>query len=87
VQSLRKLPERTVNASGGKRVDMGGIGGEVRAKTQDEVWTKFQLEVRPEVEERFGLFLEAPESREAAYRTMWQDPKSHWWVLDYYFSK
>jgi hypothetical protein len=56
---------------------MGGVGGEVRAKTQDEVWTKFQLEVRPEVEERFGLFLEAPESREAAYRTMWQDPKSH----------
>src|SRR5258708_27731819 len=24
---------------------------------------------------RFGLFLKAPESREAAYRTMWQDPK------------
>jgi hypothetical protein len=66
---------------------MGGVGGEVRAKTQDEVWTKFEKEVRPEVEERFGLFLEAPESREVAYRTMWQDPKSHWWVLDYYFSK
>jgi len=70
-----------------KRHRRTGIGGEVRAKTQDEVWTKFELEVRPEVEETFGLFLEAPESREAAYRTMWQDPKSHWWVLDYYFSK
>jgi hypothetical protein len=27
--------------------------------------------VRPEVEERFGLFLEAPLTREAAYQTMW----------------
>jgi len=85
-QSLRKLPGRTVNASGGKRVDMGGIGGEVRAKPRTKSGRNF-MEVRPEVEERFGLFLEAPESREAAYRTMWQDPKSHWWVLDYYFSK
>jgi len=56
-------------------------------KPRDEVWTKFQLEVRRKLKRDFGLFLEAPESREAAYRTMWQDPKSHWWVLDYYFSK
>jgi hypothetical protein len=65
---------------------VGGIGGEVRARTQEEVWTKFEKEVRPEVEERFGLFLEAPQTREAAYERMWQDPKSAWWVLDYYFS-
>jgi hypothetical protein len=66
---------------------MGGIGGEVRARTQEEVWTKFENQVRPEVEERFGLFLEAPKTREAAYQAMWQDPKSEWWVLQYYFSK
>jgi hypothetical protein len=75
------------NASAGKRADVGGIGGEVRARTQEEVWTKFEKQVRPEVEERFGLFLEAPQTREAAYERMWQDPKSEWWVLDYYFSK
>ena len=66
---------------------MGGIGGEVRAKTPDEVWTKFDEEVRPDIEERFGLFLEAPLTREAAFQMMWHDPKSDWWVLDYYFSK
>lgn len=66
---------------------MGGFGGEVRAKTPDEAWTKFENEVRPEVEERFGLFLEAPLNRECALKTMWQDRKTHCWVLDYYFSK
>jgi hypothetical protein len=30
---------------------------------------------RARAEERFGLLLEAP-NPEAAYRTMWQDPKS-----------
>lgn len=66
---------------------MGGFGGEVRARTPDEVWMKFEKEVRPEVEERFGLFLEAPQTREAAFRNMWQDTNAHCWVLDYYFSK
>jgi hypothetical protein len=66
---------------------MGGFGGEVRAKTPDETWTKFDEEVRPEVEQRFGLFLEAPLNREAAFKAMWQDLKTHCWVLDYYFSK
>jgi hypothetical protein len=66
---------------------MGGLGGEVRAKTQDEVWVKFEKEVRPDVQERFGLFLDAPLTREEAYQTMWEDAKAHCWVLDYYFSK
>ena len=66
---------------------MGGFGGEVRAKTPDEAWTKFDKDVRPEVEERFGLFLETPVNREAAFKAMWQDLKTHHWVLDYYFSK
>lgn len=66
---------------------MGGFGGEVRARTPDEAWTKFNDEVRPEAENRFGLFLEAPLTRDAAFRAMWEDPKSHSWVLDYYFSK
>ena len=48
---------------------------------------KFDKEVRPEVEERFGLFLEAPLNREAAFQAMWEDLKTHCWVLDYYFSK
>jgi hypothetical protein len=66
---------------------MGGFGGEVRADTRDEAWMKFDKEVRPEVEERFGLFLEAPLNREAAFQAMWEDLKTHCWVLDYYFSK
>jgi hypothetical protein len=66
---------------------MGGIGGEVRARAPDEVWAKFDQEVRPEIEERFGLILDAPLTRETAYQTMWHDAKSDWWVLDYYLSK
>ena len=66
---------------------MGGLGGEVRAETREEAWSKFEKEVRPEIENRFGLFLEAPLSREAAIESMWQDQERHSWVLDYYFSK
>ncbi len=66
---------------------MGGVGGEVRARTAEEAWLKFDKEVRPEVEERFGLYLEAPLNREEAFKTMRQDQKTHYWVLDYYFSK
>ncbi|MFZ0619775.1 MAG: hypothetical protein WAM01_13895 [Candidatus Acidiferrales bacterium] len=66
---------------------MGGISGEIRANTQSEAWTKFEDEVRSQVEDKFGLFLEAPLTREAAYRGMWKDEKSGAWVLDYRFSK
>jgi len=66
---------------------MGGVGGEVRARTPDEAWTKFEKEVRPELEERFGLFVDSPHTREDADQAMRQDPKSQFWVLDYYFSK
>jgi hypothetical protein len=66
---------------------MGGFGGEIRAKSRDEAWAKFENEVRPEVENRFGLFLESPPTRDVAFQTMWQDPESRCWVLDYYFSK
>jgi hypothetical protein len=55
---------------------MGGIGGEVLGRTPDEAWMKFEKEVRPELEDRFGLFLEAPLTREAAFGRMWQDPTS-----------
>lgn len=66
---------------------MGGLGGELRGKTKDEVWTKFEQQIRPQVETNFGLFLEAPLAREAAYQQMWKDESSGAWVLDYYFSK
>jgi hypothetical protein len=66
---------------------MGGVGGEVRAPTQVEAWMKFDGEVRSEIEGRFGLFLEAPLTREAAYKKMWKDEKSGDWVLDFRFSK
>jgi hypothetical protein len=46
-----------------------------------------RLLARPEVEERFGLSLEAPQNREAAFKAMWQDQTTHYWVLDYYFAK
>jgi hypothetical protein len=66
---------------------MGGVGGEVRGKTREEAWAKFEDKVRPEIENRFGLFLEAPLSRETAIESMWQDREAHSWVLDFYFSK
>ena len=66
---------------------MGGYGGEIHAQTPEGAWAKFELEIRPEVEERFGLFLVAPLSREQAFNAIRQDPETHAWVLDYYFSK
>jgi hypothetical protein len=66
---------------------MGGLGGEIRAETKEEAWTKFENEVRAQIEDRFGLFLDAPLTREAAFRKMWKDAKSGAWVLDYHFSK
>jgi hypothetical protein len=77
-----------VNAASIARLaEMGGVGGEVRAPTQVEAWMKFDGEVRSEIEGRFGLFLEAPLTREAAYKKMWKDEKSGDWVLDFRFSK
>jgi hypothetical protein len=66
---------------------MGGLGGEVRGVTQEEAWMTFENEIRSQIEERFGLFLDAPLAREAAFREMWRDEKSDRWVLDYHFSK
>jgi hypothetical protein len=66
---------------------MGGLGGEVRGATQEEAWTAFENEIRSQIEERFGLFLDAPLTREAAYQKMWKDEKSGAWILDYHFSK
>jgi hypothetical protein len=57
------------------------------AKTPDEAWTKFETEVRLEVEKRFGLFLQTPLNREDALNAMWQGLKTHCWVLDYYFAE
>ena len=66
---------------------MGGLGGEVRGGTPEEVWSRFEKEIKPQVEERFGLYLSAPRDREAAFQSMRQDAKRNCWVLDYYFSK
>lgn len=66
---------------------MGGYGGEIRAHSREAAWAKFDQEIRPEVEERFGLFLVAPLSREQAFNSIRRDPETHSWVLDYYFSK
>ena len=66
---------------------MGGLGGEVRGTTQEEAWKTFEKEIRSQIEERFGLFLDAPLTREAAFRNMWRDEKSGFWTLDYHFSK
>lgn len=66
---------------------MGGYGGEIRARSRESAWAKFDQEIRPEVEERFGLFLVAPLSREEAFQSIWQESETHSWVLDYYFSK
>ncbi|HWO31391.1 MAG TPA: hypothetical protein VNO32_21565 [Candidatus Acidoferrum sp.] len=59
----------------------------MRAATQDEAWTRFENEIRSQIEERFGLFLDAPLTREAAFRKMWRDEKSGAWILEYHFSK
>jgi hypothetical protein len=66
---------------------MGGLGGEVRGATQEEAWKTFEHEIPSQIEERFGLFLDAPLTREAAYQKMWRDEKSGAWILDYHFSK
>jgi hypothetical protein len=66
---------------------MGGLGGEVRGATQEEAWMTFENEIHSQVEEQFGLFLDAPLTREAAFRKMWRDEKSGFWILDYHFSK
>jgi hypothetical protein len=66
---------------------VGGYGGEIRAQTPEAAWAKFDREIRPEAEEHFGLFLVAPLSREQAFKSIWQDPQTQAWVLDYYFSK
>jgi hypothetical protein len=66
---------------------LGGYGGEIRARSRESAWAKFDQEIRPEVEERFGLFLVAPLSREEAFQSIRQDPETLAWLLDYYFSK
>jgi hypothetical protein len=66
---------------------MGGLGGEVRGATQEEAWRTFDNEIRSQVEERFGLFLDAPLTREAAFSNMWRDEKTGSWILDYQLSK
>jgi hypothetical protein len=47
----------------------------------------FENEIRSQIEERFGLFLDAPLTREAAFKKMWRDEKNGAWILDYHFSK
>jgi hypothetical protein len=66
---------------------MGGLGGEVRGTTQEEAWMTFENVIRSQIDDRFGLFLDAPLTREAAFRKMWRDQKSGFWILDYHFSK
>jgi len=74
-----------VNASGGKRVDMGESAAKSGRNPGRKSGRNFNWEVRPEVEERFGLFLKHRNHAKPLTGQMWQDPKSHWWVLDYYF--
>jgi hypothetical protein len=66
---------------------MGGLGGEIRGATQEEAWKTFETEIRSQIEERFGLFLDEPLTRDAAFKKMWRDEKSGHWILDYHFSK
>lgn len=66
---------------------MGGFGGEVRGRTQREVWNKFEQYIRPQVVEQYGLFLEGPRTKEDAYRSMRFDPLHGAWVLGFYFSR
>lgn len=66
---------------------MGGFGGEVRARSQREVWNKFEQYIRPQVVEQYGLFLEGPLTKEDAYRSMHYDALHGSWVLGFYFSK
>jgi hypothetical protein len=65
----------------------GGIGGEIRGKTREEIWTRFRDEVRPLVIDKFGMFLQAPLSEEEAFQSMRRDPDTGSWVLDYCFAK
>jgi hypothetical protein len=59
---------------------------EIKIEEQESEWGRGE-EIRSQIEERFGLFPDAPLAREAAFRKMWRDEKSGSWILDYHFSK
>ena len=66
---------------------MGGLGGEVRGATQEKPWKTFKSQIRSQFEERYGFFLDAPLTREAAFKNMRRDEKSGSRILDYHFPK
>jgi len=66
---------------------MGGLGGQIRGRTKEELWQKFTDEVHSVAVERFGLFPEVPADQEQAFDRMRWDPAIQQWVLDFYFTK
>jgi hypothetical protein len=66
---------------------MGGLGGQIKASTKDELWNKFNNDVQSEAVDRFGLFPEVPADQAQAFERMWWDASTEQWVLDFYFTK
>lgn len=66
---------------------MGGMGGQIKGRTKEELWEKFNHDVQPVAVDRFGLFPEVPADEEQAFERMWWDAKAQQWVLDFYFTK
>jgi hypothetical protein len=66
---------------------MGGLAGQIKARTKDELWHKFNEDVQPEAVDRFGLYPEVPSDQAQAFERMWWDANSQRWVLDFYFGK
>jgi hypothetical protein len=65
---------------------VSGAATEIKVEEQESEWGRGE-EIRSQIEERFGLFLDAPLAREAAFKKMWRDEKSGSWILDCHFSK
>jgi hypothetical protein len=63
-----------------------GAATETKVQQQESGWWRGE-EIRSQIEERVGLFLDAPLAREAAFKKMRRDEKSGSWILDYHFSK
>lgn len=66
---------------------MGGMGGQIKGRTKEELWDKFSRDVQPVAADRFGLFPEVPRDEQQAFNRMWWDAQGQQWVLNFYFTK
>lgn len=66
---------------------MNGLGGKLRARTKEELWSKFQDVIECLSVNRIGVCTDAPLDQKRAFEQMCWDEKSQQWVLDFYFAR